>query len=129
MRRILLVLVVACADEKGGEPTCESLQLSKQEIGECIVPANPEYADGCQFALGGYCYPSGRPGDCDPQFEEFVCNIDNTNCHYVFPYCEPVDATRVRYGVRMVRDGVRGVVVLDDQSTIEADHCTFIPCQ
>lgn len=130
MRRLLLVLLVACDEGERKPPNeCEALQLSKQEYGECVVEADPMYVDGCPFVLGGYCYPSGRPEDCAAGFPELdgtACNFDGTNCHWDFPQCEPVDATHVKYGVHLVRDGVRGVVRLTQHH--DTDSCTFVPC-
>jgi hypothetical protein len=85
--------------------------------------SDPTYTDGCPFVLGGPCAPTGRIEDCNQDLA-YGCDADNTNCYYDFPYCQPVDAGHVKYGVRMVYNGVRGVVVFD----IETEQCELRPC-
>ncbi len=128
MKRLLLLLIAACGNDDEGMGTCEGLQRAgAQEFGECVVAADPAYSDGCPFALGGLCQPSGLLSDCDPAFVDLAgvgCDLGDSNCHYDFPRCEPAEEGRVKYDVRLVYDGAPGVVVLD----VDSDTCTFRPC-
>jgi hypothetical protein len=123
----VLVGMVACGDGTPDAASCAELQASEQRFGECVVTADPKYSNGCPFVLGGLCQPDGRLSSCDPAFSDLGglgCDLDNTNCHYDFPHCEPVDDSLVRYEVHMVHNGTAGVIRFD----IDSDSCTFEPC-